>query len=102
MLLQAAQVIRYNSCNPQSVILYLTYQYQNMSLDNIQLPPFIIQELFKNSLVQLNTEQENKPLSPVSAFNTLGNNRSHILIIVDNNDALYLPDEQLNFLMEKQ
>lgn len=70
-----------------------------MSLDNIQLPSIVIQELFKNSLVQLNAEAVIEPLSACSSFIILGNNRRHILIIVDGKDSMYLPDDQLNFLM---
>ena len=70
-----------------------------MSLDNIQLSPFLIQELYKNSLIdtdygQLSTEslKTDMPLF-------LGKNEKNILVIVQEENVLYLPDESLNFLI---
>ncbi len=69
-----------------------------MSLDNIQLPPFLIQELYSNSLV----EEENKQLKTKSLkkddVSFLGNNEKNILLIVENKEMMYLPDEDLSFL----
>lgn len=70
-----------------------------MSLDNIQLPAIVLQDLFKNSLIDLNT---GKPVLPVEnkikpAF--LGNNNKQITIVVNDTNTIYLPDEELNFLM---
>lgn len=69
-----------------------------MSLDNIQLPPFLIQELYSNSLV----EEDNKQLKTKSLKKDdipfLGNNERNILLIVENKDVMYLPDEDLAFL----
>jgi len=72
-----------------------------MSLDNIQLSAGAIQDLYKRSLVLSASTPEKKVEMPSSAvsFNTLGNNQRKILILVDNDETLYLPDEQLNFLM---
>ncbi len=70
-----------------------------MSLDNIELTPFLIKELFKNSLVEFyETESEKKP-KVVLPFNVLGNNRSRVVIIIENDETIYLPDTQLNFLL---
>lgn len=70
-----------------------------MSLDNIQLTPFLVEELYKNCLVEFDVkEQEGKNL-PVSSFNMLGNNRRRVIIIVENDETLYLPDDQLSFLL---
>jgi len=70
-----------------------------MSLNNIQLPPIVLQELFKNTLIDLKPEQNNDQKNVSKGFSTLGNNRRHILIMVESDETLYLPDEQLNFLM---
>lgn len=70
-----------------------------MSLDNIQLPPIVLQELFKHSLIDYKTEKKSEEKPVLKGFSTLGNNRSHILIIVESDKTLYLPDEQLNFLL---
>lgn len=69
-----------------------------MSLDNINLPPTVLQQLFKHSLIELKNEQIPAEKSITKKFTTLGNNRSHILIVVDNDEALYMPDDQLKFL----
>ncbi|MEP7109939.1 MAG: hypothetical protein ABI760_18230 [Ferruginibacter sp.] len=71
-----------------------------MSLDNIQLPSIVLQELFKYSLTDLKNGQEPAPKPPAKAFSTLGNNRKHILILVESDEKLYLPDDQLNFLLD--
>jgi DNA polymerase III psi subunit len=70
-----------------------------MSLDNIQLPSFVLQELFKNSLIDLKKEEIPLEKTISKEFSTLGNNRRHILILVKSDETLYLPDEELNFLM---
>jgi hypothetical protein len=70
-----------------------------MSLNNIQLPPIVLQELFKNTLIDLKPEQKHEQKNGSKGFATLGNNRRHILIMVESSETLYLPDEQLNFLM---
>lgn len=70
-----------------------------MSLNNIQLPPIVLQELFKNTLIDLKPEQKHEQENGSKGFATLGNNRRHILIMVESSETLYLPDEQLNFLM---
>ena len=72
-----------------------------MSLDNIQLPASVIQDLYKKSLVLSDVIQVKKPKTPseTASFNILGNNQQKILIVVSDNETLYLPDEQLNFLM---
>ncbi len=70
-----------------------------MSLDNIELTAFLIQELYKNSLIEFDAKEQIEKNLPVSSFNILGNNRRRVIIIVENNETLYLPDNQLNFLL---
>jgi hypothetical protein len=72
-----------------------------MSLDNIQLPASVIQDLYKKSLVLSDNKKEKKAqmASATVSFNVLGDNLKKILILVSDSEALYLPDEQLNFLM---
>ena len=72
-----------------------------MSLDNIQLPASVIQDLYKKSLVLSGNKEEKKAQIPSAtvSFNVLGDNLQKILILVSDNEALYLPDEQLSFLM---
>ena len=70
-----------------------------MSLDNIQLTPFLIQELYKNCLIEFDAKEQAEKNLPVSSFNILGNNFRRVIIIVENDETLYLPDDQLNFLL---
>ncbi|MEP7144069.1 MAG: hypothetical protein ABI707_14400 [Ferruginibacter sp.] len=70
-----------------------------MSLDNIQLPPIVLQQLFKHSLIDLKNEQDREEKTASAIFTTLGNNRRQICILVDSDQTLYLPDDELNFLL---
>ena len=70
-----------------------------MSLDNIELTPFLIQELFKNSLVEFYDRAPTQKTKQVLPFNILGNNKSRVIIIIENDETVYLPDTQLNFLL---
>jgi len=69
-----------------------------MSLDKIQLPPIVLQELFNKSLVSSEIIQSAEVLSQASII-FLGNNKQRIVIIVDCSDAKFLTDEELNFLL---
>ncbi len=71
-----------------------------MSLDNIQLPPFLIQELYKDSLVALDAEQVKAKSAGKNELLFLGKNQKNILLIVNEADAMYLPDADLNFLID--
>ncbi|MFN8251965.1 MAG: hypothetical protein U0V75_08805 [Ferruginibacter sp.] len=71
-----------------------------MSLDNIHLPAIVLQDLYKNSLVDLNNNQhESMESTDSGALPFLGNNQKSICIAVNDKDALYLSDELLNFLL---
>lgn len=70
-----------------------------MSLDNFQLTPFLAGELYKDSLVDLDINQS-KPQSVKSEnLMYLGDNNRQILLIVDEENAVFLTDEDLNFLI---
>lgn len=70
-----------------------------MSLDNIQLPPFLVGELYKNFLVDIDNQQLNPGLSETGNLSYLGKNEKNILLIVREKNALYLSDENLHFLV---
>lgn len=70
-----------------------------MSLDNIDLSPILLEGLFKNSLVELETLKKSGKTTPSLSINILGNNKSRIIIIIKDANNLYLPEDQLNFLM---
>ena len=70
-----------------------------MSLDNIELTPFLIAELFKNTLVEIKSAKKADKTALPPAFNFLGNNKSRVAIVIYDAENIYLPDAQLNFLM---
>lgn len=71
-----------------------------MSLDNIQLPPIVLYDLFKNSLVDLNTNTPKTTTAITTGISFLGNNQKQIAIIVADEKNLYLTEEELNFLID--
>jgi len=70
-----------------------------MSLDNIQLPAIVLQDLFKNSLVDIDTGIAKTPVEKTTGIAFLGNNQKQVTIIANDTTTIYLPDEELNFLM---
>ncbi len=70
-----------------------------MSLNNFQLPPIVLQELFNHSLIDLNNEKKSEETTTSTGYFTLGNNKKNILLLVESDGTLYLPDEELNFLL---
>ena len=72
-----------------------------MSFDDIQLPPALIADLYKNSLVQLEDNQSAKPAKQKkeTAIKFLGENRKGILIMVDDNTSPFLNENAFNLLL---
>jgi hypothetical protein len=70
-----------------------------MSLDNIHLQPALMQSLYGKSLYLLNTKQNDQEFSNAPKIGFLGNNQKKIAVLVENEQAVYLPDDALNFLM---
>ena len=70
-----------------------------MSLDNIQLPAIVLQDLFANVLVDLKTENAQPDSVTPESLSFLGENKKKISIIVDHAEVIYLPDDELNFLL---
>jgi hypothetical protein len=70
-----------------------------MSLDNIQLPPTILQSLYSKSLYDLKTNELEPGDIKAAKIAYLGNNQKKIALLVTSSSAIYLPDEELNFLM---
>lgn len=95
-----------------------------MSTEKIQLPDFLIADLYKSSLVDIDSFQQQQaakpqniikpeaPLQPVipetnhvaeiavnDTINYLGENRKQITVIVNEPDAAYLHEDDLNFLI---
>lgn len=70
-----------------------------MSLDNIQLPATILQGLFSKCLYDLDSDKSVLSDIQSSGISSLGNNQKKIAILVNCETAIYLPDEELNFLL---
>lgn len=68
-----------------------------MSLDNIQLTPIMIQGLYSKPLYDLQTGKSQPAQSNNISY--LGNNQKKIVILVRSLTAIYLPDDELNFLL---
>lgn len=69
-----------------------------MSLDNIQLSPFVIQDLFQKSLVDINEAENDPVIVERKGLNMFGGNKQHIILMVNNPDAAFVTDQQLTFL----
>src|SRR5450432_3958085 len=68
-----------------------------MTLKNIILAPAVLAKLYKYSLVELKAN-EKKPVPPGADITFLGGNNKHILLLVNNVDAAFLPGDDLTFL----
>lgn len=65
-----------------------------MSLNNIQLKPSLLADLYKKSLLETNTG----PAPDTKQLKWLGNNDKNILVVVAHQSVPYLPDQELSFL----
>ncbi len=70
-----------------------------MSLDNIQLPAIVLQDLFKNGLIGGSMGNAHLGNFATQTISFLGDNQKKIVIIVNDAAAIYLPDDELNFLL---
>ena len=70
-----------------------------MSLDNIQLSPFLVRQLYKRSLFEIDSVKKDPVILKAPAISYLGKNDKHILVIVNEPDAAFLPDTDLNLLV---
>ena len=68
-----------------------------MGLNDIQLPPIVVCNLYKDCLIDLDYDIE-KPIEKSNKIKFLGGNSRHILLLVDNSDVSFLPNDQLDFL----
>ena len=65
-----------------------------MGLNNIQLKPNLLADLYKNSLIEtVATDSPEK-----TGLKHLGNNRKNTLVIVSHDSVRYIPDGELSFL----
>ena len=71
-----------------------------MSLDNIDLTPFLTAQLFKDFLVDFSATKKKSEASPTSFLNILGNKTAKVVIVVEEEEeSLFLPNDHLNFLL---
>ncbi len=87
-----------------------------MSLDHLKLTPFLVKELYENSLTDPDSipgkmpvvaKQTAKPSAakndelppPANKIASLGNNRKNILVAVHESAHPFLADDELNFLI---
>ncbi len=70
-----------------------------MSLDNILLPDMVLQALYSKSLYDLETNKSALDDIQPGSISFLGNNQKKIAIVVNTETAIYLPDDELNFLL---
>lgn len=68
-----------------------------MSLDNIQLPGFVIQDLFQKTLIDLTTDK-GQLKDEQKELNFFGGNKQHISLLVNAADSVYINDHLLTFL----
>lgn len=84
-----------------------------MSLNDLHLTPSIISALYPFSLINLDKTDDNvlpskptasvaetpiKPMPVETGWRYLGNNQKNILVIVNYDTAVHIPDEELSFL----
>ncbi len=70
-----------------------------MSLDHIEFPAIVLQNLYAKSMFDLKTGRSDITVSKVNTTASLGNNKKRIVIIVMYPEAIYLPDDELPFLL---
>ncbi|MBA2248715.1 MAG: hypothetical protein H0W12_00820 [Chitinophagaceae bacterium] len=71
-----------------------------MGLDNIQLPPIVLQEMFKKTLVELHVYEPPLQPFPVAELQFLGSNKQHIALLINMPGMAYLADDDLQFLTD--
>jgi hypothetical protein len=69
-----------------------------MSLDNFQISVGLTTELYKNSLVALDTPQIKSNSLKLQSLNFLGKNQKQILILVNDKEAVHLNDSDTALL----
>lgn len=70
-----------------------------MGLKDIQLTPYLVTELYRNSLILNDLEQSKALPAPGTDIVFLGKNEKKIIVVTEAEDVLYLPEDSLNFLI---
>lgn len=76
-----------------------------MNINDIQLPAKLVADLYRSSLVETDgnhssasSNEKMEETGSVTEWKWLGDNRRNILVIVQQTDAVHLPDKELDFL----
>ena len=74
-----------------------------MDLNHIELSSSLVAELYKKTLIEsaptaIQQEKSTEQVQDDSLWKYLGKNNKNILIIVNTNEAIHLPDNELSFL----
>jgi hypothetical protein len=69
-----------------------------MSLDNIHLPEWVITNLYRNTLIGPIEPGLGKKVAEQLPLRYLGNNLRHIVLFVNEENTVFIPDQQLVFL----
>jgi len=74
-----------------------------MDLNHVKLSPALVTELYQKSLIEIG-ESKTEPIQKLpniqSGMKWLGENKKKVLLIVHYTDAVFLPDEDLDFLTD--
>ena len=70
-----------------------------MSLDNIQFPVAMLQSLYSKSLYDLSPDKSALDTIQPGSISFLGSNQKNIALVVKAETSIYLPDDELNFLL---
>lgn len=70
-----------------------------MSLDNIQMPSILIQELYKRTLVSLDDSKTEPTVDNKLQWPILGKNKKKVLLLINQKATAFLSDPDLNFLL---
>lgn len=71
-----------------------------MSIDNIPLPAFLYQNIFKKNLVDSKAEKATIALKEEAQINSLGGNEKKIIFLFNDNQNKFLGDLQMKFLWD--
>lgn len=69
-----------------------------MSLNNINLSPYLIAQLYQNVLIEEDKLKTFAQAETTTDWKYLGNNAKNVLVAVNYQQVTHLPDEQLDFL----
>lgn len=70
-----------------------------MNFEQFHLPGFLLRDLYKESLVELNEIQQSADKKPELKDSALGNNQKQVLILVNYADSQVISDPELSFLL---